>query len=348
MTISTSRATKAILIGATLLLAACGGGGGSTGSANGSGTGSSTPVTGVAITSANSKDVSSQVYSASQGLNNQVTSTPGIVTAVSTSGNGSGLLDAALQQLYLALEHQSASLPVSVTATDTASCSGGGSVTFTATAANSSTVSAGDQVTINTSNCVEGTVKMNGSLHMVFNSITGTPSMTSAWSAALGLTFTGFSVTENFTGASNTATGDLALTYNQSGLNNASFSGSGNSLQMHIVNGASTTDYTLTSYNYSGSVTPANLYTYRANFTVNGNFPRLGNATYVVHTTTDFKQQRGSYPSQGVMTVTAGDNSSLKFTVVNTNTVQLGLDKSSDGVIEETITTTWSELDSLS
>ncbi|HJV84750.1 MAG TPA: hypothetical protein VJ698_04685 [Noviherbaspirillum sp.] len=346
MAIPTSRASVAALFVTSILMAACGGGGGTSGPTSGQ-AGSSTPVTGVAITSANSRDVSAQVYSASQGLNNQVTSTPAIVTAVSTSGNGTGIIDAMLQQIYFALKHPAPGLAVGVTATDTVACSGAGSATFAANVANANTVTSGDHVNISTSNCVEGTVKMNGVMDIVFNSVSGTPSETSAWSASLAVTFSAFSVTEGFTGASNTATGDLALIYNQSGLNDASFSGSGNSLQMHVVSSTSTSDYTLTAYTYSGSVTPANLYTYRSNFTVSGDFPRVGSANYVVRTTTDFKQQRGSYPSQGVMTITANDHSSLKFTVLNTTSVQLGLDKNGDGTMEDSITTTWADLKTL-
>ncbi len=347
MPISISRIPAAVLIVTTILLTACGGGGGTSGSTSGQ-AGSSTPVTGVAITSANSRDVGTQVYSASQGLNNQVTSTPAIVTAVSTSGNGTGILDAVVQQIYFALRHPSPGVAVGVTATETVPCSGGGSATIAATVANTATFSSGDRINVNAGNCVEGTIKMNGVMDIVFNSVMGTPSGTSAWSASLGITFNAFSVTENFTGTSNTATGDLALAYNQSGLNNASFSGSGNALQMHVVNGASTTDYTLSAYAYSGSVDPTNLYTYHSDFTVSGNIPRVGNASYVVRTTTDFKQQRGSYPSQGVMTITASDHSSLRFTVLNATSVQLGVDKNGDGTMDDTISTTWAELKSLS
>ncbi len=348
MKISFSRPSLAIAVGSALLLTACGGGGsGTTGSTSGPPPSDSTTVTAVAINSANSKDVSAQVYYASQGLNNQVVTTPSLVTAVDTSGNSNSLLDTALRQIYFALEHQPASMAVGVTTTETVPCSGGGNATITANVADTSTVISGDRLAVNFGNCVEGMTKIDGTMDMLFNSITGTPSATSVWSAALGLTFSNFTVTESFTGVSNTATGDLALTYNQSSLNNASFSGSGNSLRMRILAGTSTTDYTLSAYNYSGSVTPPNLYTYRANFTLSGNFPRLGSTSYVVHTTTDFKQQRGAYPSQGVMTVTASDNSSLKFTVVDPTFVQLGLDKNGDATVDTTISTTWSELNAL-
>jgi len=43
----------------------------------------------------------------------------------------------------------------------------------------------------------------------------------------------------------------------------------------------------------------------------------------------------------------APDNSSVTLTVLNPTTVQLAVDKNGDGTIDETTTTTWSELNSL-
>ena len=66
---------------------------------------------------------------------------------------------------------------------------------------------------------------------------------------------------------------------------------------------------------------------------------------FVGETTTDFKQATTAlYPSQGVMTVTAADNSSATLTVIDSGNVSVGLDKNGDGSVDETLTTTWAAL----
>jgi hypothetical protein len=138
--------------------------------------------------------------------------------------------------------------------------------------------------------------------------------------------------------------GDLSLAFSRTGDNSASFTGSGNSLQLHSVKDNGVTDRILTAYSVSAAVDAANVRTYRTNFTLAGNFPTLGNNTFTVRTLTDFVQQGNNNPSAGVLSVTASDNSSLTLTALDSTNVQISVDNNGDGVVDQTTTTTWSDL----
>jgi hypothetical protein len=342
------RSTKIILgttISSAILLTACGGGGGNGGTTSAAPSTPSTTQTAPSITVSNSKDVAAQGYSGTEALNSQVSSGSGMVTGVSTSTAGGGLIDAAIQQLYLAVDNAGPNLAVGVTTSKTINCPGGGTASGTVSYASASTMTAGDTISLTGNNCVMSGMKLNGTINIAVTAASGTPSISSAWSATLALTMTKFSVDTG--GEVNTGTGDVTVTYNQTGLNTATFSANGKSLQVQTTKGTSTTDRTLTGYSYSGSRDSSGTYTYRSNFTLNGNFAKLGNATYDVKTTTDFKQKLGSFPTAGVLVVTAADKSSLTLTVVNSTTVKLDVDKNGDGTIDDSTTTTWTELNAL-
>jgi hypothetical protein len=326
-----------LVASSALLLTACGGGGGD-----------AAPGTSVqaasTITSANASDVAAQAYSTSDAINNQTSLGTSLVTGVSVETQTSSLIDSSLRQLYRALETKPANMAVGVSTTTTEACSGGGSNTITYEGANTDQVSNGDKLTISSNNCVEGSEKLNGALSFTISNISGTPSSSSAWSATLDIKYSNLALTEN--NVTITVDGDLTLGYGQTSTGAANFSVSGNSLKVSEMTGASTVTRTLSAFSNSGSVT-GGLYTFRNNFTFAGNLPRLGNVSYTVKTLADFKQQAGSYPSQGVMTVTATDKTSLTFTVLNSTSVRLDIDKNGDGTNDESITKTWSELTSL-
>jgi hypothetical protein len=237
-------------------------------------------------------------------------------------------------------------MAVGVTTSKTTNCPGSGTIAATYVMASSTAVSTGDSVSITANNCVDGTTKINGGLAIRFNSIHGTPSSTAAWDASMTLTYTNLSMTDS--GITESVNGDLTLNYNQTADSSASFGASGSSLSTTTTTARGTSSRTLTAYNYSGSVTAAGLYTFHDDFTFAGNLPRLGNnVQYTVKTLVDFQQQSGNYPSQGKLKITATDNTSLTLTVLNNTTVQIDLDTNGDGVIDNTYTKTWAELEGL-
>ena len=344
MKLSSKKSLLGSAIASSMLLAACGGGGDSGNSGSTASTFSNTQIA-PSITVSNAKDVGAQAYSGADELSSQVSTGSGLLTGVSTTTDNSSLIDTTLRQLHLAFDKPVPNLAVGVSASNTESCSGGGTVSISYNIANTSNLSAGDTISMTSNNCVENGAKVNGTLKFVVNSFNGTFSENSAWNASFGIIYSNFSIEAG--GMADTANGDLTLTYNQTSLNVNSFSASGKSLQVRNVKGSSITNRTITNYTYSGSLNSSGTYTYRTNFTLSGNLGKLGNASYTVKTITDFTQQADSFPSSGALLVIAPDNSSVTLTVLNPTTVQLAVDKNGDGTIDETTTTTWSELNSL-
>ncbi len=330
-------------IGSALLLAACGGGGG--------GSSSVSPAALSTITSANAPDVAAQAYAASSAINNAAvtggTAGATIATGVVVQGiSGIGFIDATLQHMYRALAVKPADMVVGVMGTNTVNCSGGGTMTGSYNMMNTNMVSNGDTMTITSRDCVQDMMRINGSLTIGFSNIVGVPSATSQWSATMRMTFSNFSVTQN--SITDMANGDISLGFAQNTIGTRGFTMSGNSLQMSTTRAGVTVMRTLTNYDYSASETAAGVYTFTCNYAMSGDMPRLGNnVSYRVQTMTAFRQQGVSFPDQGVMKVTATDNTSLTFTVLDSNSVQIAIDRNGDGTIDETITKTWVELTSL-
>ena len=324
-------------LGCSLLLAACGGGGGG---------GSSTPAPAATtlISSANSQEVSANGYSAAEGLNSQAGNGSDFVTGVSVKTASQGWIGVSLSQLYRAIQNRpTADLAVGVTTSRSLPCPYGGTGNVTATTASSLNVMAGDRFTISASNCkVDPSTTLNGSMTIVFEAVSGTPGINSAWNATLVTTLADFTVTEGTQTSS--ASGDMTIKLAQSSMQDATIAASGNSLRMGTVQSGTRTEVTMTNYNYKGAVKDSVL-TYSVNFSMSGNLPKLGAVDYTVKTSTDFKQAvTAKYPYQGVMTVTAADKSASTLTVIDGGNVSVGLDKNGDGSIDESTTTTWTAL----
>lgn len=327
----------ALALGASLLLAACGGGGG--------GNESTTPATsGWAINSANAQDVGARTYNVSAGLNGQVGNSSGLVGGVAVSAPTSGLIDLSLQQLYLALRAIPAApgLVAGVTVNETVACTHGGSAVVTINVANTAQLSPGDSLAISANNCQMDTAKLNGGFTVTFNSISGTPSPAGAWNASLTVNYTGFT---SISGADTvSASGDMSMQITQISAQDMSISASGNTLAIGVNSHGSSAEATLSNYSYAGAF-KSGVTTFSANYALSGNLPKLGNVAYTVKTSTEFKKQAGlAFPSQGVMTVTAADHSTVTLTVIDGNNVSVGLDKNGDGVTDETVATTWTAL----
>lgn len=341
MASSTSKTSLLVTLSAALLVTACGGGGGSTGSA-----GSSTTAATSSVTATNMQDVGAQGFSASDNLNGQVGGSTSLLSGVTTETASGGVLDVTLQQIYSALANQPAgNLATGVTITHSTACPGGGTYSSSTTLANSTRFSSGDNIAITADNCVQGATKLNGGLSITFNNPVGTPSVGSAWSATLAIKYTNFAVSVGGKDAP-AINGDIAYTYNQTGAGKASFAVSGNSLQLHSTKSGAILDRSLSAYSYTGTVN-AGAYTYNTNFTLAGNFPKLGNVSYTVKTLVDFKGSVGGYPTQGSILITAGDKTSATVTAIDGISVKVGLDKNGDGVIDQSVTTTWAALLSL-
>jgi hypothetical protein len=339
--------SRTSIIAASFALAACGGGGGGGGGGSSTSSGSSTSIAPVSITSANMQDVSAQGYSATTTLNSQVSgSTSSFVTGVTVDTASAGLLGVTMQELYRALNAQnSANQVVGVTISETDSCTGGGSITVNGNVASTSTLSAGDSLTLTASGCKESGYTLNGVLSITFKSLTGVPGESSSWSGVFTVGYTNFSVSSGTSSDTASATGNITLSIKQTSFGAATFSISGSSLTVNSTHNGSTSALTLSNLNYGASLT-SGVYTYNTNYALSGTLGKLGNASFTVKTLTDFKQTAAGFPTQGVLQITAADKSSVTLTAIDNINVKLDLDKNGDGVTDETVNTTWSALQS--
>lgn len=327
----------AMMISAAMM-AGCGGGGDS-----------ATTVTAATstISSGNAPDVAANAVNASNGIS-QSGSVSSLITGVTvdaSNAGSAGLIDTSLQQIYKVLEKQAAAnLVAGVTTTQSYPCTNGGSISATVSEAVTGTLSSGDSVALTATQCIEGSTTLNGGLSVSFSNLSGTPGSATAWSGALGLNFKNFSIAAGTEAA--LANGDMALSINQLGYQDATASISGNSLQLSLSrSGAVVIDRTLSAYSYTGAV-KSNLETYSVNFTMTGDFKIASNGAYSVTTTTPFKRLTGAYPYQGALKVTGSGNTSVTLTALDNTNVRLDIDKNGDGATDDTVNTTWAALKS--
>lgn len=340
-----AKSVFAVLISACLL-AACGGGGGGGGgtSASNSNPGSSSPAVGV-ITSANAPDAVAYAYSGVQDLGTQSNTGASLATGVSVDTPTAGLITASLAQLYKGLGVQPVNnLVTGVTASSTGACASGGTISVSVSEAIPGTVSNGDSMSITANNCSENGEIINGQLTYGFSNLSGTIGSGTAWGATLTLNYSNLTLQSG--GVTISANGDMSLSYSQSGSQNATASVSGSSLQMNLSESNGTViSRTLTSYSFNGSINGTSN-TSSANFTLTGSSPKLGSVTYSVKTNTPFEAIGAANPSVGSMTVTAADKSSATLTAIDSTNVKIDIDSNGDGVIDQTINTTWADLTS--
>jgi hypothetical protein len=322
-----------------LLLAGCGGG-----SSDAGGGVTTAPSS---ITSANAEIVSAQAMNSATSVSGGAGMGSSLLTGVSVDGGAvstPGLVEASLQQLYLALNALPAgNLVAGVTVTDTAACTGGGSITVTANVADVSKMSNGDSLTVSASNCIDSGAKFNGGFTATFSNLSGTVGSASAWSATLAFRFSNFQFEQD--GIASSVNGDETLTVNQTAYRTASVGATMSSLRTAVLkNGTKLADQTLSAARYSATVS-GTTQTYTVDFNFTDNFKSVG-SSYVVTTLSAFKQTGYAYPFQGSMKITASNNSSATVTALDAANVKIELDKNGDGAVDETVNTTWTALNS--
>ncbi|WP_233800700.1 hypothetical protein [Paraburkholderia sp. HP33-1] len=337
--------TKSVFAGlfSACLLVACGGGGGGT-SASNSSSNSNSAATGV-ITTTNAQDAVAYAYSGVQDLGTQSSTGASLAAGVSIETPTAGLISASLSQLYKGLGVQPVNnLVAGVTTGSSASCASGGTISVSVTEATPGIVSNGDSMTITATNCSENGEVINGQLAYGFSNISGTIGSSTAWSATLTLNYTNLTLQSG--GVTIGANGDMSLGYNQTDSQDATAVVSGSSLQMNLTqSGGTVISRTLTAYSFNGSIS-GSTNTSSANFTLTGSSPALGSVNYTVKTTTAFQAVSGANPSVGSMTVTAANNSTATLTAIDSTNVRIDIDSNGDGVIDQTINTTWADLNS--
>lgn len=311
MKFSAFHAPTVLAAASVLLLAACGGGGG------GTSTGPA-PDRNATIKSANAKDVGAQTYAVVDFLNQQITNSAAEVT-----------------------NPTNADLSAS-------RCPQGGSASRTV---------GSNTVTLQYSNCDDGFQVIDGSAVIQLSNVQNDRFHDPAWSATLSITFNNlvFKLNKDLASLINivsTETGNLTVAYTQTAPNQGSFQATSNSLQWRLTSGNSVIERNISLREYSGSIDASNLVKFNTKLTLSGPLGKLGTVSYDIATKTEFlRQYAGSTgyknPSQGAMIVTAADKSSLTLTALDTTSAKLEVDWNGDNAVDDNISTTWSELNSL-
>ncbi len=325
------------LLGAALLLSACGGGGNSSASSSSVAT---TPLTST-ITASNAQQVSASGYSATSSLNTGALSQLSIATAASINTPNMGAIDFALQQVYqLAAHANGGNLVVGISVNQNIPCAISGSSTVSGNLASSSGFSNADTISMTFTNCADSAGTMNGKFSVTFNNMSGIPNSSGAWSGTMNTTFSNLNLI--LSGGTVTMNGDMSIQISQTNASNKTFSASGNSFQITAAAGGKTRSTTLTSYSLTGSIANG-VVTTSTNGTFRGNFNGNGDADYTLKTTKAFRAAVGSSsPTEGTLTITASDKTSVTMTIVSPTSVRIDTDSNGDGVIDSTTTSTLS------
>jgi len=335
------------IIGAALLvvvvaLSGCGGGGGG---------GGSTPQLNtdpINITSANAVQVASVTLSATDFLAGfDAAPIFGIASSSANSATSTkaGLpltdfVSSQLRRLQALVPQAGSGVTIAVTIPpETIPCLVSGTLTVSGNIADPTlnTLIAGDVMTGTFNSCDDGDgVVVSGTITLTVQAFTGNL-VTPPYSVTVLISFSNLSLT----GAGETLSVDGNVTYVESTLDGVVFTDtlSGDSLSFSestgdtgkltsfVVN--SIDDFNTLAYSVDSSGTVATM--------------QLGGSVQY-ETTTTFEGVGADYPSSGVMVVTGAANSSETITVVNSIDLTIGVDADGNGVIDQTINTTWDAL----
>jgi hypothetical protein len=327
------------------LLVACGGGGG--------GGDDAPPVlSGVTITPANAELVSVEILN-SVDVVEGISSGTTLITGVSVTANSDGFdfrdfLLVQVEKFSVVRQQLLSSGVVGVVITvPPESCSGGGTIAISGDVADPTldTLSAGDTLSIDFDGCNESGILISGSLDLTINATSsaffdGTP----PFDIDISVVMAALTVTD--TGSTFSGNGDIRLVLTEDALGNYGATLSGNSVT--ISEGGQTE--TLSSYNYvlTGNDSSGD-YSIDIAGTINSTILG-GSVTFITDqpfTGNDFIGTGD--PTEGVLLMTSDfDGSQARLTAQPDGiNVMIEVDADGDGVFEDTVMTTWADLDSL-
>jgi hypothetical protein len=327
-------------------VAACGGGSG--GGGGGGGSSSSGTVVPTAV-----------ISNSNQGVVAQDTTTGSfapLMGAQSLTGvdvsNDSAIFAAVREQIdnlpqYMA---QAVSQPhvAGVVSSSTSSCTLGGSLSASVNDAdNSSTVTAGDSVTITANNCVLAQGTISGSMTLAVGSWSG--SLTSSppnYNMSLTISYSNFNlVASSYTSSLN---GSMSTTIRAVGNYTQYASVSATSLTASATFLGVSRTRTLSNYTASYQRAPDANYVSHTDYTVSGALSSSGLGvanTFTFSTVTPMRVLGAqTYPSSGQVVITGASNTRLRLTALSNTQVQEELDANGDGSYENTSVVNWNTL----
>ena len=324
-----------ISVGAVILVAtslsACGGDAFTEGGGNNN---QPPPANGVTITSDNAM----QVTSTATGAALSGVEADGFTGVLGAGGGGGGatkpqpMKTASVVAKGTIDDGAISNVPIPPTTTP---CAVSGSTTISGDLADPLTYTAGDTINVDSDNCDDGIGEVvDGLIEMTITSFDG-DIFTESFLLGIDLVVTDFSVTiEGVTEVANGDIGSLADTRQAPTLTSSVF---GDLFQV-VSNGQteSLSDFR------TDLVENGNTWTNDSFGTINST-ELAGSVDYT--TTTPFSGVLGEYPNAGVLVVTGANNASLTLTTIDNVSVQIEADYDGNGSIDETIMTTWAELE---
>jgi hypothetical protein len=355
------RAALAILLSAPLvLLTACGGGGG--GGDQAAAPGTPAPVTNtptpaptsatLVITSTNAKPVAADALDNATNLD-AAESGSGFVTGVQVDAPQAGNLAlqlAAIARTLAAKVPARSVLAVGVAVSETAPCSGGGTLSINGSVASENGVTAGDAITLGANGCkefVDGVAtELNGQMKLtiVSGSLNGN-GLTFPTHIVMRLDATNFSVA--VPGQTTRTNGDMTMDMTLQSSTSESLVVSGTSLATTVFRDSGSRSFALQDYRQSVAIDNGAV-TASVDAQISSTNPRLGTGTqvYTVATTTALTANSTGTFTGGVLKVT-GSSSALLLTVTAPGTFQVQVDANGDGTYETSTTATHAELRAL-
>ncbi len=350
----------ALAILATIVLSGCGsgggGGGGSSNNNSGSGSGDSTSsgtTSAVAITSANASSISADVIGDVTGTIGIGSATGDAVTGVMTGVdaqtqvrrfNLSVFSQRQIQQVVRLQDQPTIqmALGVQTTTTYTYDCDSGNITTTWNDADQNAMYSPGDSTTVTYNNCYDAAFggTFNGGMTTTFVTMSDPTFSGASWEMSSGFSINNLQFTSD--GETLTVDGDYNFSMKVNG-NILTTESIGSSLTLSDSTGATT----ITNFSFSLTQdTVSSAYTFTASGTASG-IAAGGSVTYTTLVTFQGTDILANWPTSGSMKIVGANNSTATVTAMGGNNVKIEVDSTGDGAVDDTINTTWTDLELL-
>lgn len=322
---------KNIAVSATAvaLLAACGGGGSDSNPAPDIGPS-------VALTATNYEDAGKEVMGGSSNIGVVANFSDLLVGAEVDQGLGFAEF-VRLKYPLVVKAPQSGAYLSGVTMTETANCTGGGTVTASGNLSNEDKATQGDSLTLTANNCKEDGTTINGTMSITVRSVTGNPD-------SYPYAVTVDASTNNFSAVSGTAryqtSGSMTLSMSETSYLNSDMAITIPNMVASVTAGTKTETLRYSNYQMTAAV--------RGNttsMTMNGgmNVPSLGGNLVTVQTLQPFVSTT-SYPTSGSATASTAMGGKMRISAAPAGKVLIELDANSDGTYETSRSIAWNEV----
>jgi len=224
-----------------------------------------------------------------------------------------------------------------VTVSESESCSGGGSVTYSGNVKSEDNPSQGDSITITANNCRDAGVTVNGSLSFIISNVSGS---LDSYPFSIGLEAS----TSDFRASSGTATyqssGSMTLNLTSTSYSSQDLTITIPSMVSSAVAGTKTETYQYANYRMDMSMRGS---TTSMSLTGGMNVPSLAGNLVTIQTVQPFVSTT-SYPTSGNAIATTALGGKMRITATSGARALIELDANSDGVYETSKSVPWNEV----